>query len=73
MVLKNKNSSSQQKLEKLRAKAKKELSVAGTVQFRLDEETMLILMRAADDKKIPLGTLVRMWTVERLKKEGYST
>jgi hypothetical protein len=73
MVMKNTNSSSQQRLEKLRTKAKKELSVAGTVQFRLDEETMLILMRAADDKKIPLGTLVRMWTVERLKKEGYLT
>ncbi len=71
--MKNTNSSSQQRLEKLRTKAKKELSVAGTVQFRLDEETMLILMRAADDKKIPLGTLVRMWTVERLKKEGYLT
>ena len=73
MDLKKANSSSQQRLEKLRTKARKALSVAGTVQFRLDEETMLILMRAADDKKIPLGTLVRMWTVERLKKEGYST
>jgi hypothetical protein len=28
-------------------------------------------MKAADQKKMPLGTLVRMWTVERLEKEGF--
>ena len=61
----------EQRMNRLRAKAKKELSIAGTVQFRVDEKTMLLLMKAADDKKVPLGTLVRMWTVERLKLEGY--
>jgi len=60
----------QERLDKLRAQAKKEIAVAGTVQFRLDEETMLLLMKAADQKKMPLGTLVRMWTVERLVSEG---
>ncbi len=63
----------QQRLERLKSKAKKELSVAGTVQFRLDEETMLLLMKAADQKKLPLGSLVRMWTVERLAAEGFSS
>lgn len=54
----------------MRKKAKEEIAVASTVQFRLDRETMLELMAVADDKKLPLGTLVRMWTVERLKKEN---
>ncbi len=71
MSIKNEKLTAQQRLDRLRAQAEKDLSVAGTVQFRLDEETMLVLMKAADDKKIPLGTMVRMWTVERLKKEGY--
>ncbi len=71
MKLHNNKLSAQDRLDNLRAKAKKEVSVAGTVQFRVDEETMLLLMKAADQKKMPLGTLVRMWTVERLAAEGY--
>lgn len=71
MAIKEKKLTAQQRLEKLRANARKEISVAGTVQFRLDEETMLQLMKAADQKKLPLGTLVRMWTVERLNSEGF--
>lgn len=59
------------RLKRLKKEAAKDLSVAGTVQFRVDEETMILLMRAADQKKVPLGTLVRMWTVERLAAEGY--
>jgi hypothetical protein len=62
----------QQCLDKLRAQAKQELSIAGTVQFRLDEDSMRLLMKAADQKKLPLGTLVRMWTVERLASEGFA-
>ncbi|CAN5205109.1 hypothetical protein BH11CYA1_BH11CYA1_48340 [soil metagenome] len=36
----------------------RDISVAGTVQFRVDEETMLLLMEIADKKKLPLGTMV---------------
>ncbi|CAN5489393.1 hypothetical protein BH10CYA1_BH10CYA1_24000 [soil metagenome] len=71
MTAQVKKLTAQQRLDKLRTQAKKEVSVAGTVQFRLDEETMMLLMKAADQKKMPLGTLVRMWTVERLETEGY--
>jgi hypothetical protein len=71
MQVKRNKLTGQERLNKLRTQAKKEISVAGTVQFRLDEDTMLLLMKAADHKKIPLGTLVRMWTVERLSAEGY--
>ncbi len=72
MAIKEKKLTAQERLEKLRVNARKAISVAGTVQFRLDEETMLLLMKAADQKKIPLGTLVRMWTVERLNSEGFA-
>jgi len=61
----------QERLSKLRTQSKKEIAVAGTIQFRVDEETMHLLMKAADQKKMPLGTLVRMWTVERLASEGF--
>jgi hypothetical protein len=49
--------------------AQQEVVWRGTVQFRLDEETMLRLMKIADEKKTPLGVLVRLWTVERLIEE----
>ncbi|MBX9690254.1 MAG: hypothetical protein K2X27_26310 [Candidatus Obscuribacterales bacterium] len=71
-TVKEKKLTAQDRLNKLRNQAKKELSVASTVQFRLDEETMLVLMKAADQKKMPLGTLARMWVVERLALEGFS-
>ena len=72
MRVKARKPTAEERLSKIRKQAKQEISVAGTVQFRLDEETMLLLMKAADKKKLPLGTLVRMWTVERLNAEGYT-
>jgi len=71
MAIRSSKMSSKERLSRLRAEAKKELAVRGTVQFRLDEESMLRLMKAADDKKMPVGTLVRMCMVERLRSEGY--
>lgn len=70
MKIQNEKLTAQERLSKLRSQAKKEVSVAGTVQFRVDEQSMLLLMKAADKKKMPLGTLVRMWTIERLETEG---
>jgi len=52
----------------LRAEAKKRVAMRGTVQFRLDEEMMLELMRVADEKKLPVGSLVRMWVAEHLEQ-----
>jgi len=69
MTLQNKKITSEERLNRLRKQAKEDISIAGTVQFRVDEETMLLLMEIADRKKLPLGTMVRMWTVERLSKE----
>ena len=70
MTLQNKKMNAQERLDRLRKQAKKDVGVAGTVQFRVDEETMLLLMEIADKKKLPLGTMVRMWTVERLDSES---
>jgi hypothetical protein len=67
--MQNNKITSDGRLSKLRKQAKKDISIAGTVQFRVDEETMLRLMEIADRKKLPLGTMVRMWTVERLSSE----
>lgn len=69
MTLQNKKITGAERLNNLRKQAKKDISIAGTVQFRVDEETMLLLMEIADRKKLPLGTMVRMWTVERLSSE----
>lgn len=70
MTLQNKKTTGEERLNRLRMQAKKDISIAGTVQFRVDEETMLLLMEIADRKKLPLGTMVRMWTVERLASES---
>lgn len=70
-MVSRKRPSPRERVSKLRAAAKQEVAIRGTVQFRLDEESMLNLMKAADDKKMPLGTLVRMWVVERLREEEY--
>jgi len=70
MAVRSRKFTTKERLDRLRNYAKKELAVAGTVQFRLDEESMLRLMHAADAKKMPIGTLVRMWMIERLNQEG---
>ena len=68
-TMQNKKLTGDERLNRLRKQAKKDINIAGTVQFRVDEETMLLLMEIADRKKLPLGTMVRMWTVERLSRE----
>jgi hypothetical protein len=71
-VMKNQTSKNKARIDKMRAEAKKEVAVRGTVQFRLDEETMLRLIHIADLKKTPFGVLARMWMVERLSQEERS-
>ncbi len=68
-TMKKQISKNQARIDQMRAEAKKEVAIRGTVQYRLDEETMLRLMRIADLKKTPFGVLARMWMVERLSQE----
>jgi hypothetical protein len=71
-AVKKQSDGTQARIEKMRSEAKKEVAVRGTVQYRLDEQTMLRLMHVADVKKTPFGVLARMWMVERLDKEEQS-
>jgi|LakMenEpi03Aug12_release.lakeMendotaPanAssembly.Ray.scaffolds.fasta_scaffold288953_2 hypothetical protein len=66
---KKSNKTTKDRVDKLRAAAKKNVAQRGTVQYRLDEETMSRLMKVADAKKTPVGVLARMWMVERLDHE----
>jgi hypothetical protein len=42
----------------------------GIVQFRADREFMELLLKVAEEKKIPAGVLIRSWAYERLKEEA---
>lgn len=68
-AVKKRSSETQARIDNMRAEAKKEVAVRGTVQYRLDEKTMLRLMHVADAKKTPFGVLARMWMMERLVEE----
>ena len=55
--------------EKTRQAAHKRVVQRGTIQFRLDPETMETLLELSYKLKTPAGVLVRMWTVEHLNQE----
>lgn len=59
----------QARINKTRADAHKEIVTAGKIQFRLDAETMELLLRTADERRTGAGVLARMWVMERLKAE----
>jgi hypothetical protein len=59
----------QARIEKTRADAHKEVVSAGKIQFRLDAETMELLLHTADERRTGAGVLARMWVVERLRSE----
>ena len=69
MAISRKSLTAQERLDRLRVDAKQRVAERGTVQFRLDKDSMLHLMYVADRKKVPVGTLVRMWMVEHLANE----
>ena len=52
-----------------RAAAHQRVVKDATVQFRLDAETIERLLGLADDKRMGVGVLARMWIIERLNKE----
>lgn len=41
----------------------------GVLHFRCDEQMLNGLLRVAEFKKIPVGTMVRCWVAERLRQE----
>lgn len=59
----------QARIDRTRASAHKEVVSAGKIQFRLDPETMDLLLRTSDERGTGAGVLARMWVVERLRAE----
>ena len=59
----------QARIEKTRSNAHQEVVSAGKIQFRLDSETMELLLHTADERGTGAGVLARMWVVERLRAE----
>jgi hypothetical protein len=59
----------QARIDRTRAEAHKDIVAAGKIQFRLDGETMELLLHTADARGTGAGVLARMWVVERLKAE----
>jgi hypothetical protein len=59
----------QARVDKTRAEAHQRVVANGKIQFRLDPETMELLLRLADDRRTGAGVLARMWVCERLQHE----
>ncbi len=56
-------------LEKGRTEARKRVVERGIAQFRVDENTMDQLLQLSEHRGIPLGTMLREWTKDRLRSE----
>jgi hypothetical protein len=63
----------QARIDKTRATAHKEVVAAGKIQFRLDAQTMELLLKTADERCTGAGVLARMWVIERLRAETSGT
>ncbi len=59
----------QERFEKGRAAARSRVVERGIVAFRADSETMDMLLRVAQHKRLPYGVMTRSWVMERLHQE----
>lgn len=59
-------------LEKGRAEARKRVIERGVVQFRADPNMMQELLEISENRRIPLGTMLREWITYRLRQEHNS-
>ncbi len=50
-------------------RARSEVAKTGMVQFRVDEDSINKLYDHAAKVKMPIGTMVRQWVLERLAQE----
>ncbi len=49
--------------------ARRRIIERGKVEFRADEEMMDLLLYLCEQRKMPLGVMVRSWVWERLREE----
>ena len=52
--------------KELKADARQRVVERGLLQFRADAETIKAVLQAADERKMPVGALLREWVRERL-------
>lgn len=58
------------KIEKIRKEATSRVNKQPLVQFRLEPEIMDRLYEEANKLGLPVGTMVRMWVMERLNEKS---
>jgi len=57
------------RIEKIRREATERVNRNAFVQFRIEPDVLDQLIKIANEKGAPVGTLARMWIIERLKQE----
>lgn len=68
-IAKGRSPALQKRIERTKTEARKEAIKRGIMHFRADEEMMEQLLKVADYKKLPTGSMVRSWVAERLRRE----
>ncbi|MCC6981423.1 MAG: hypothetical protein IT343_24085 [Candidatus Melainabacteria bacterium] len=58
------------KIEKIRNEATSRVNKQPLVQFRIEPEIMDRLYEEANKLGLPVGTMVRMWVMERLNEKS---
>ncbi|HIA53453.1 MAG TPA: hypothetical protein EYN91_15420 [Candidatus Melainabacteria bacterium] len=58
------------KIEKIRNEATSRVNKESLVQFRLEPEILDRLYEEANKLGLPVGTMVRMWVMERLNEKS---
>jgi hypothetical protein len=66
---KNRSKLLQKRIEKTKSEARLRVVKRGIMHFRCDEEMMEQLLQVAQYKKLPVGSMVRSWVAEKLRKE----
>ena len=59
----------QKRIEKTKSAARRRIVKRGIMHFQCDEEMMEQLLQVAQYKKLPVGSMVRSWVAEKLRKE----
>lgn len=57
------------RLQHLKQECRRRVVERGIVQFRADAELIEQLLQISDQKKVPVGTLVRQWLVPIIRQE----
>lgn len=56
--------------KEIKDEARQRVAARGLLQFRADPETVLAILKAADEHQMPVGALLRQWVQERLQLDA---